>query len=72
MGWLQAGDKLTVADLISGLGRGASRMGGARRELERLARRAAPVAPSLPGPIQARQRRQAGCAFLNLVSQPWP
>lgn len=49
-----------MTDLIAGLGDGSTKLGAARRELERLERRAAPVAAPLPGPIRARQERRAG------------
>lgn len=49
-----------MADLIAGLGEGRSKLGAARKVLERLEKKAAPVAAPLPGPIRARQERRAG------------
>ena len=51
-----------MADLVAGLGPERARLGPARKALERLARRAAPVAAPLPDRIAARKARQAGCA----------
>ena len=42
------------------MGDQGARLGPARKTLERLARKAEPVAPPLPGPVQRRQERRAG------------
>ena len=55
-----AGGELSVADLVAGLGADRARLGAARKALERLGRRAAPVAAPLPDRIAARKERQAG------------
>eukprot|EP00887_Chlorella_sp_A99_P001155 scaffold14.g1155.t1 len=55
-----ADGELTVADLIAGLGDGKAKLGAARKVLERMEKKAAPVAAPLPGPIRARQERRAG------------
>ena len=52
--------QLSIADLVRGLGDQRARLGPARKTLERLARKAEPVAPPLPGPVQRRQERRAG------------
>ena len=52
-----AGGELTVSDLIAGLGDSRSKLGAARKVLEK---KAAPVAAPLPGPILQRQERKAG------------
>ncbi|KAK9827643.1 hypothetical protein WJX81_002537 [Elliptochloris bilobata] len=54
------GGELSVADLVAGLGPERARLGPARKALERLGRRAAPVAAPLPDRIAARKERQAG------------
>lgn len=51
---------MTVADLIAGLGDSKSKLGAARKALERLEKKATPVAAPLPGPIRQRQERKAG------------
>lgn len=67
--WLSgdAGGELSVADLMAGLGPERAKLGAARKALERLGRRAAPVAAPLPDRIAARKLRQAGCA----LGFPW-
>lgn len=54
------GGDLTLTDLISGLGDSKSKLGAARKALERLEKRATPVSAPLPGPIRQRQERKAG------------
>ena len=58
-----AGGELSVADLMAGLGPERAKLGAARKALERLGRRAAPVAAPLPDRIAARKLRQAGCGL---------
>lgn len=61
-----------VSDLIAGLGtEGRSKLGAARKLLERLERRSAPVAAPLPGPIQARQERKAGYEAAKQEVSKW-
>ena len=48
---------------MAGLGPERAKLGSARKALERLGRRAAPVAAPLPDRIAARKLRQAGCGF---------
>ncbi|KAG7667273.1 hypothetical protein Ndes2526B_g04225 [Nannochloris sp. 'desiccata'] len=55
-----AGGELTLADLIAGLGDNRAKLGSARKTLERLEKKTAPVAAPLPGPIRDRQERKAG------------
>ena len=55
-----AGGELTVSDLIAGLGDSRAKLGAARKVLEKLDKKAAPVAAPLPGPIRQRQERKAG------------
>lgn len=55
-----AAGELTVGDLIAGLGDSKAKLGAARKALERLEKKAAPVAAPLPGPIRQRQERKAG------------
>lgn len=62
-----AGGELTVSDLIAGLGDGKGKLGAARKALERLEKKAAPVAAPLPGPIQQRQERKAGWVARGLL-----
>lgn len=52
--------ELTLTDLIAGLGDSKAKLGAARKTLERLEKKAAPVAAPLPGPIRERQTRKAG------------
>lgn len=54
------GGELTIADLIGGLGDSKSKLGAARKTLERLEKKTAPVSAPLPGPIRQRQERKAG------------
>lgn len=49
-----------MGDLIAGLGDSKAKLGAARKALERLEKKSAPVAAPLPGPIQQRQERKAG------------
>lgn len=51
---------MTLADLIAGLGDSRAQLGAARKTLEKLEKKAAPVAAPLPGPIRDRQERKAG------------
>jgi hypothetical protein len=69
-----------MADLIQGLGDSKGKLGAARKALERLERRTAPVAAPLPGPIKQRQERKAGCVgivrfcamlVVLLLWRPW-
>ena len=62
-----AGGELSVADLMAGLGPERAKLGAARKALERLGRRAAPVAAPLPDRIAARKLRQAGCGSGFLI-----
>ena len=55
-----AGVELTVSDLIAGLGDSRGKLGAARKVLEKLEKKAAPVAAPLPGPLRHRQERKAG------------
>jgi hypothetical protein len=61
-----AGDRqgeLQISDLLGALDRGPGRGGldaRARKTLERLEKRSAPVEPALPATIRARKQRQAG------------
>jgi len=55
-----AGGELTLADLIAGLGDNRAKLGSARKTLERLEKKTAPVSAPLPGPIRDRQERKAG------------
>ena len=48
---------------MAGLGPERAKLGAARKALERLGRRAAPVAAPLPDRIAARKLRQAGCGL---------
>ncbi len=54
------GGELTLTDLIAGLGDSKTKLGAARKALERLEKKAAPVSAPLPGPIRQRQERKAG------------
>lgn len=54
-----------MADLIAGLGDSKAKLGAVRKTLERLEKKAAPVAAPLPGPIKQRQERKAGCVGLG-------
>lgn len=61
-----------MEDLIAGLGtEGRSKLGAARKLLERLERRSAPVPAPLPGPIQARQERKAGYEAAKQEVSKW-
>lgn len=66
-----AGGELTVSDLIAGLGDGKGKLGAARKALERLEKKAAPVAAPLPGPIQQRQERKAGYEESKMEADKW-
>ena len=48
---------------MAGLGPERAKLGAARKALERLGRRGAPVAAPLPDRIAARKLRQAGCGL---------
>lgn len=52
--------ELSIADLLRGLGDAKSKMGPARKALQKLARQEGPLAAPLPGPIRERQERKAG------------
>ncbi|KAL4441441.1 hypothetical protein ABPG77_001945 [Micractinium sp. CCAP 211/92] len=66
-----AGGELTVADLIAGLGESKSKLGAARKALEKLEKKAAPVAAPLPGPIRQRQERKAGYEESKKEADKW-
>ncbi|KAK9806336.1 hypothetical protein WJX72_010623 [[Myrmecia] bisecta] len=55
-----AAGELTIADLVGGLGDSKRKLGAARKTLEKLDKKAEPVAAPLPGPIRQRQERKAG------------
>lgn len=55
----QQGD-LSIADLLKGLGDAKSKMGPARKALQKLAQQEGRLAAPLPGPIRERQERKAG------------
>ncbi|KAI3427018.1 hypothetical protein D9Q98_006960 [Chlorella vulgaris] len=63
--------ELTMADLIQGLGDSKGKLGAARKALERLERRTAPVAAPLPGPIKQRQERKAGYEESKREADKW-
>ena len=54
------GGALRIADLVGALGKDRAKLGAARKLLERLDKRAEPVAPPLPSQVRARKERQAG------------
>jgi len=65
------GNQLTLADLISGLGEGSTKLGPARKTLERLEKKAAPISAPLPGPIRQRQERKAGYETAKKEATKW-
>ncbi|PRW50835.1 U3 small nucleolar RNA-associated 14-like protein A [Chlorella sorokiniana] len=65
------GGELTVADLIAGLGDSKAKLGAARKTLERLEKKAAPVSAPLPGPIRQRQERKAGYDESKKEADKW-
>jgi U3 small nucleolar RNA-associated protein 14 len=64
-------NQLTLADLISGLGEGSTKLGPARKTLERLEKKAAPISAPLPGPIRQRQERKAGYESAKKEATKW-
>ena len=65
------GEKLSVMDLIDSLGSSRSKLGAARKSLERLSKKAAPVEAPLPGPIRERQERKAAYDESKKDIQKW-
>ena len=51
--------ELKLSEMLAGLGESRKKLGSARKALERLERRGAPVAAPLPGPIKERAQRKA-------------
>ncbi len=51
--------ELRLSDMVAGLGDSRRKLGAARKALERLERRGAPVAAPLPTPVAQRLQRKA-------------
>eukprot|EP00890_Picochlorum_soloecismus_P006277 jgi/Picsp_1/6650/NSC_03993-R1_protein len=65
------GESLSVDDLIAGLGGARAKLGPARKSLEKMAKRSAPLQAPLPGPIQERQERKAAYDVSKKDIQKW-
>lgn len=60
-----------MEDLIAGLGENRSKLGAARKSLEKLSKKASPLDAPLPGPIQERQERKAAYDESKKDIQKW-
>lgn len=65
------GETLSVDDLIAGLGDARAKLGPARKSLEKMSKRSAPLQAPLPGPIQERQERKAAYDVSKKDIQKW-
>lgn len=63
--------ELSIADLLKGLGDAKSKMGPARKALQKLAQQEGRLAAPLPGPIRERQERKAGYATTTEDITKW-
>lgn len=65
----EAGAGLRISDMVEALGSERTKLGATgRKSLQRIDKRSAPVAPSLPPVIADRMQRQAGCAHAHHVT----
>lgn len=65
------GGEISVEDLIAGLGENRSKLGAARKSLEKLSKKVSPLDAPLPGPIQERQERKAAYDESKKDIQKW-
>ena len=60
-----------MEDLLAGLGENQSKLGAARKSLEKLSKKISPLDAPLPGPIQERQERKAAYDESKKDIQKW-
>jgi U3 small nucleolar RNA-associated protein 14 len=71
VGHNENGVELSVEDLLAGLGEHRSKLGAARKSLEKLSKKVSPLDAPLPGPIQERQERKAAYDESKKDIQKW-